>query len=166
MKNIFCICLLSAMTMISCKGELQPQESITEPTSTEADATVENTTTPEGEQTTVPVTPNTQQAQPMPSTPSTMTPAPAKMQAGLNPAHGQPGHRCDIAVGAPLSSAPAKPANNQIQMQTPAPTPAPTTATPSILNPSAATATAPGMNPPHGQPGHRCDITVGAPLPK
>ncbi len=24
--------------------------------------------------------------------------------------------------------------------------------------------TAPGMNPPHGQPGHRCDIAVGAPL--
>ena len=27
---------------------------------------------------------------------------------GLNPAHGQPGHRCDIAVGQPLSSAPVK----------------------------------------------------------
>lgn len=27
---------------------------------------------------------------------------------GLNPAHGQPGHRCDIAVGAPLNSAPAQ----------------------------------------------------------
>ena len=26
----------------------------------------------------------------------------------LNPAHGQPNHRCEIAVGAPLSSAPAK----------------------------------------------------------
>jgi hypothetical protein len=24
--------------------------------------------------------------------------------------------------------------------------------------------TAPGMNPPHGQPNHRCDIAVGAPL--
>ena len=29
---------------------------------------------------------------------------------GMNPAHGQPGHRCDISVGAPLNSAPAKPA--------------------------------------------------------
>jgi hypothetical protein len=27
-------------------------------------------------------------------------------------------------------------------------------------------ATAPGMNPPHGQTGHRCDIAVGAALPK
>ena len=30
----------------------------------------------------------------------------------------------------------------------------------------AQTQTAPGMNPPHGQEGHRCDIAVGAPLPK
>ena len=26
--------------------------------------------------------------------------------------------------------------------------------------------TPPGMNPPHGQEGHRCDVAVGAPLPK
>ena len=26
------------------------------------------------------------------------------------------------------------------------------------------TETPPGMNPPHGQPGHRCEIPVGAPL--
>jgi hypothetical protein len=25
----------------------------------------------------------------------------------MNPQHGQPGHRCDIAVGAPLNSKPA-----------------------------------------------------------
>jgi len=34
----------------------------------------------------------------------------------LNPAHGQPGHRCDIAVGAPLNSAPAaQPQTIQVQ---------------------------------------------------
>jgi len=27
-------------------------------------------------------------------------------------------------------------------------------------------ATKPGMNPPHGQPGHVCSVAVGAPLPK
>ena len=27
-------------------------------------------------------------------------------------------------------------------------------------------ATKPGMNPPHGQPGHQCGIPVGSPLPK
>jgi hypothetical protein len=72
----------------------------------------------------------------------------------LNPAHGEPGHRCDIAVGAPLDGAPATPAQTQsplIQTQQPAATPATTTV-------------AQGMNPPHGQPGHRCDIAVGAPL--
>ena len=37
------------------------------------------------------------------------TPLPANVNGmGLNPPHGKPGHRCDIAVGAPLNSAPAK----------------------------------------------------------
>jgi hypothetical protein len=63
---------------------------------------------------------------------------------GLNPKHGQPGHRCDIAVGQPLNSKP----------------PASTLTTPTI---NTATAT-PLLNPKHGQPGHRCDILVGQPL--
>lgn len=155
------------MTLVSCKGELQPQESISEPLATEATTPVENTSDPVI-QPAATMTNGMPQAQPVPVANPASAPAPARMQAGLNPAHGQPGHRCDIAVGAPLSSAPAtpKPTNNQIQMQAPTPTPAPTSAAPSILNPSTATATAPGMNPPHGQPGHRCDISVGAPLPK
>jgi len=78
----------------------------------------------------------------------------------MNPEHGQPGHRCDIAVGAPLNSPPAaQPAvttaptfNTQPEQQ------APVTAPPA--------ATAPGMNPPHGQPGHDCAVAVGAPLNK
>jgi hypothetical protein len=78
---------------------------------------------------------------------------------GMNPPHGQPNHRCDIAVGAPLDSPPGtKPAapvvsGQNIPLQT-ATSPIPTATTP----------TAPGMNPPHGQPNHRCDIPVGAPL--
>ena len=99
----------------------------------------------------------------LPNMVSTAAPVPAvtatstgSNTAGLNPAHGQPGHRCDIAVGAPLNSAPAKPATV-------------TTATQPVIttNPASTAApvkTAPGMNPPHGQPGHRCDIAVGAPL--
>ncbi|MCF8714506.1 hypothetical protein JM658_06640 [Joostella atrarenae] len=58
--------------------------------------------------------------------------------SGMNPAHGQPGHRCDIAVGAPLTA----PVDG------------------SLLNINGTT-----LNPAHGQPGHRCDIAVGAPLP-
>lgn len=88
--------------------------------------------------TTVPATTNTQ---------ITTTTAP-----GMNPAHGEPGHRCDIPVGAPLNSAPKSTAKT-------------TTASGQniVITPTQAK-TAPGMNPPHGQPGHRCDIAVGAPL--
>ena len=100
--------------------------------------------------------------------------APVKVAAGMNPSHGQPGHRCDIAVGAPLNStakAPASPAAPSKSApytitQTPT-TPTSTTnsaATPALLNPTGTTA--PGMNPAHGQTGHRCDIAVGAALPK
>ena len=72
---------------------------------------------------------------------------------GLNPVHGQPGHRCDIPVGAPLNSKPVA-ATQQNQPG------AGNKNQPVVIN----TPTAPGMNPPHGQPGHRCDIAVGTPL--
>ncbi|WP_076423050.1 hypothetical protein [Pontibacter lucknowensis] len=68
----------------------------------------------------------------------------------LNPAHGQPGHRCDIEVGAPLDL-PAQP-------KLTAPQPA--------FQPQVSGSVAAGTNPPHGQPGHDCAIPVGAPLPK
>ena len=49
------------------------------------------------------------------ATTSTGLPATATTStAGLNPAHGQPGHRCDLAVGAPLNgSKPVTPATKQ-----------------------------------------------------
>jgi hypothetical protein len=74
----------------------------------------------------------------------------------LNPAHGQPGHRCDINVGAPLNSKPALPNANPA-----------TTISTGAVNTNAqppAQKALPGMNPAHGEPGHRCDIAVGAPL--
>ena len=82
----------------------------------------------------------------------------------VNPAHGQPGHRCDIAVGAPLpaTSTPllnTPPANAPL-INTP---PAPTATIPQPQAQPSATA-ASGLNPAHGQPGHRCDIPVGQPL--
>lgn len=82
------------------------------------------------------------------------------IMAGLNPAHGQPNHRCDIAVGAPLNS-PANgtdttPLPNQMQMQ-----PKVQTVTQTAIS---KTVTPKGMNPPHGEKNHRCDIPVGAPL--
>ncbi len=93
--------------------------------------------------------------------------------AGMNPEHGKPGHRCDIAVGAPLNSSPAtvQPTTQPSTSKSsdipvpiaPSTTPSttPSSALPGTTNPIAA-----GMNPEHGKPGHRCDIAVGAPLPK
>lgn len=89
--------------------------------------------------------------------------------AGMNPPHGEPGHRCDISVGAPLNSAPSNTNATQINTaqqpinsaQQPNLTPTPTFTTPPAQVPVAA-----GTNPPHGQPGHDCTIPVGAPLKK
>lgn len=104
----------------------------------------------------------------------------------LNPPHGEPYHRCDIPVGAPLDSPPAntnrQTTNNQVQAgpsqninMTPDiannPT-APTIKNARQMNNSqtqnpvpANNGSKPRLNPPHGQPYHRCDIAVGSPLP-
>lgn len=118
-----------------------------------------------------------------PQTTTTVTPpAPVTVAKGMNPPHGQPGHRCDIAVGAPLNSPPPKPVTqpgsatvqkieNAKYTITPSSTTTPgntatqNSAVPELLSTSA-NETAPGMNPPHGQAGHRCDIPVGSPLTK
>lgn len=99
---------------------------------------------------------------------------PQKTPAGINPPHGQPNHRCDIPVGAPLNSNSTpkvqnnpQPVTKPIQVSQPvqlASQPTTQLKTTSVSN--TAVVTAPGMNPPHGQEGHRCDIAVGAPLPK
>ncbi|MBC6490472.1 hypothetical protein BC349_05815 [Flavihumibacter stibioxidans] len=100
------------------------------------------------------------QSLPVMQQPTTPVPVSAVSQ-GLNPKHGEPGHRCDIAVGAPLNSAASStnttttanpvaiPANNSITLN---------------QNNSAGIKTSAGLNPKHGEPGHRCDIAVGAPL--
>lgn len=79
--------------------------------------------------------------------------SPTIVTGNLNPEHGKPGHRCDLAVGAPLNSKP-----QAVTQQT---QPSPITTSP--VTPQKPT-TAPGMNPEHGKPGHRCDIEVGTPL--
>lgn len=80
---------------------------------------------------------------------------PATATAGLNPEHGQPGHRCDIPVGAALSTPVQSNGNTPAALPQPVTTPQQTSNT-----------VAPGTNPPHGQPGHDCSIAVGAPLNK
>lgn len=95
----------------------------------------------------------------------------------LNPAHGAPGHRCDIAVGAPLNSSSAQtqasvPVQQQI-IPNQAATTAPTSAR-QVTQPTTKATTTPAvpmhndkgqkLNPEHGKPGHKCEIPVGAPL--
>ncbi len=78
--------------------------------------------------------------------------APVANTVALNPAHGMPGHRCDIKVGEPLNSKPVPATTNSQQ--------------PSVITPAQVPTTAGNgaKNPAHGMPGHRCDIAVGAPL--
>jgi hypothetical protein len=87
----------------------------------------------------------------------------------LNPAHGEPFHRCDIAVGAPIDSAPQQNAapvsapqmqsnNSSFNTNPISPSIAAPVSAPQSLGPK------PALNPAHGQPHHRCDLEVGAPL--
>lgn len=78
-------------------------------------------------------------------------PAEVYSQAGLNPPHGQPGHDCSIAVGAPLKGSSSQALPVSPVMSSPAP---------AVPNPGSTVR----LNPPHGQPGHNCEIPVGQPL--
>ena len=77
---------------------------------------------------------------------------PAKSNLIFNPPHGEAGHTCALAVGAPLNQAAAVQQQKVTQQAVPAPV-AP------VVN-----ASGKKLNPKHGEPGHRCDIAIGAPL--
>ena len=161
MKSFLILLFVSTLLLISCKKEIEPQNSTT-PTNmvpfTEVGKQMLNepTMTSEAKQNSNIVNQNQALAAPLP------------VAKGMNPAHGQPLHRCDIAVGAPLSSPVSTAKNTAVtqqispkKSQSAATDPANTTITPVVTTP-----TAEGMNPPHGQTNHRCDVAVGAPLPK
>src|SRR5690606_12303865 len=84
----------------------------------------------------------------------------AKTSAMINPPHGEPGHDCAVAVGAPLPNASGAPASPDVQ---PLEGQSPVVETKIVPNPDQP---AIRMNPPHGQPGHDCAVAVGAPLPE
>lgn len=132
-------------------------------------------TLPSTGQTTLPVKANDTAISTVPVSSVIQTSAPSNAQtstntsnAKLNPAHGQPGHRCDIAVGAPLDSPPGTttttPSTQPAQavqtvvppVQQPASQPVANVQVPDTLT----------VNPAHGQPGHDCTIAVGQPLKK
>ncbi len=98
-------------------------------------------------------------------------PSSPRDKPALNPEHGQPYHRCEIPVGAPIDSAPTQnPAPQEMPQQSasnnsfntnpisPSLAPAPSS------SPVQATGPKPANNPAHGEPHHRCDLEVGAPL--
>lgn len=175
MKSKLTLCSLLALSIafMSCKNEAEAETEAAVTTTPQQPLIVprvqaipsENYAQPT-QQVTMPQVPATTQVAPQ---------APAPTKAGMNPPHGQPGHRCDIAVGAPLNSPAAKtatpaPASGNATYTTtttsiPTSTSQPSGA-PAILSSDAPAATAPGMNPPHGQPGHVCGTPVGSPLPK
>ena len=101
----------------------------------------------------------------------------AKNASALNPAHGEPGHRCDIPVGTPLSTPPQQPqqAQNvqsqvkQVQPIQAAPVAVPQPSSQMFPAQPATGAGAPNtagkrINPPHGEPGHDCAVPVGQAL--
>ena len=157
MKTFLTLLFAASIVLISCKKETEAQNNAT-PTNvvpfTEIGSQMKNEA----------IANKAQQPTNTAKSTNAMTTTTATGADGKNPAHGQPLHRCDIPVGAPLNSPPAtttpKPA---VQQQTQSvSTPIQVPAAPTV----ATTPTPEGMNPPHGQTNHRCDIAVGAPLPK
>lgn len=170
MRSTLIIFSISTLLFAGCSNADSAKENIpfdssivsnTKPANT-GNVLIDSTAPVQSVQNNIQPVPTTTATVPVPTTTTTATvPVPVTATAannaaatipGMNPPHGQPGHRCDITVGAPLNSPPAKTATT-------------TTGQPVITSSTPAQAkTAPGMNPAHGQPGHRCDIAVGAPL--
>ncbi|SHG18259.1 hypothetical protein SAMN05444396_105254 [Flavobacterium segetis] len=148
MKYIMSLALVAAVSLTSCKNETETSVTKTTPTNV------------------VPFTEvgNQMKSQQQVAATEASPVSPSTTVAGMNPAHGQPGHRCEIPVGAPLNT----PSSTTKPVVTTANPTVTTAVAPNVItqNPVVTTPTAEGMNPPHGQTNHRCDIAVGAPLPK
>lgn len=175
MNRIFCSAVAISLVFAACNTNPEKAENM----ETSAAMPESETSLPQEPPATIQVTGDTSQtlSQPIQIEPMAAPPAGAKTAAGMNPPHGEPGHRCDIAVGAPLSSAPGTATGQPVQMQQSAPAanspvfnspshPVQTAPQPVAAPAAGGSPTAAGMNPPHGEPGHDCAIPVGAPLKK
>lgn len=159
MKNIFLGIITAGIFMVSCKKDEKPTYIKEEAGFQQPNAGVSSTPRPS----------LLNQAGIQTSAPNAM---PVATAAGMNPPHGQPGHRCDIPVGQPLNSKPAAPQQNAQNITVNSNPSNTIQVDPNAVSPGKIliddkgkqVKTAPGMNPPHGQPGHRCDIPVGQPL--
>ena len=159
-KVLLPFCIVAVTFLGACHADA-PKDDVTAaptsfPSSTVPTDTPKSVLNDTSNATTVTINP-----QPLPS--ATVQPK-ATRSAALNPEHGQPGHRCDIAVGAPLNS-PAQPVQ-----QTPGATqtlpaqPLPAQPMPAQTKPATTPTGTVKLNPAHGQPGHDCAIPVGQPL--
>ena len=93
-KRLFSLVVVSTFILTSCKKELVPQDSAEKPEATTEDTTIATAST-------VNMTaPQTTIQQPT----QVATPAASPTKPGMNPPHGQAGHDCAVAVGAPLNS--------------------------------------------------------------
>lgn len=142
------LCLFASVLLVACNSGSGTKSSSA---TTTAPAPLPGVTT----------APATNNAAPVITT--SAAPASGSVAAGTNPPHGQPGHRCDLAVGAPLNGQPAPsvtlPTGGQKQNVTIQPSGG------QAAMPAPANAGGVRINPPHGQPGHDCSVQVGQPLP-
>ena len=136
-KSTFSALAIAAAAFVSCNSGINKKETATQFTPAPAATALPSLTTDSA------------------NVPATSQPA----TVALNPAHGAPGHRCDVAVGAPLPSAGASvaPAGSA------SPVPPVNNAPSSVISP-VQSGSAVRLNPPHGQPGHDCAVEVGKPL--
>jgi len=151
-KALFSLLLVVSLILISCKKELEPQESSS---SVVPVATASETTSTNAINNTMPSSMQQNSTGSNPAVPAKTISA--TIAEGMNPPHGQPNHRCDISVGAPLNAPPGKttaaPSKSAPMSVTGAPKTTYTTSeVPTVINNTPST-TAQGMNPPHGQEG-------------
>lgn len=163
--KLFPFALIAVTTFVSCSDTKKEEESVQVYNNAVVDTVAAKTALPDSliiKSILQPVVARSLPGLPedAPQTISTTAALPGTNNARLNPAHGQPGHRCDIAVGAPLDSKPLPAGTTAPQAPVAATQVVPTTTTVQPVSQKVA----PGMNPAHGQPNHRCDIAVGAPL--
>lgn len=161
MKSFLSLIFISTLLLTSCKKEVETPNNST-PTNivpfTEVGKQMQNQQA---------LTATQSQQNPNITNQNTAVTTSGAVAKGMNPVHGQSGHRCDIPVGAPLNSPAAATAPATPQQTKPVPAATVTTTTaPTVATTAPTTPTPEGMNPPHGQENHRCDIAVGAPLPK
>jgi len=126
-KSSIFAALALALATVSCKKELEPQESSV--TASQAVAPV-SPALPASSATPLAATAAPQQIQAQPQQMQVQAQQTQATAPGMNPPHGQPGHRCDIAVGTPLSQ-PVK--TTSVQSATSA-NGAPITVTPGVIS--------------------------------